>query len=64
VYPTANFAPVLPTLFDDIQRRMDSWGKQGTMDPFKNVYDVSHIFSLPSFDPERIQHTFYSLFSK
>jgi len=40
--------PAIPTLLDDIQGRMDAWGKQGTMDPFKNIYDVRHIFSLPS----------------
>ena len=35
--------PVLPTLFDDIQARMDGWGTEGRFDPFKNVYDVKSI---------------------
>ena len=26
---------------DDIQNRMEGWGKEGRMDPFKDVYDVS-----------------------
>ncbi|KAG5639777.1 hypothetical protein H0H81_000057 [Sphagnurus paluster] len=30
----------LPTLFDDIQARMEGWGKEGRMDPFTNVYDL------------------------
>ncbi|GLB42444.1 putative cytochrome P450 [Lyophyllum shimeji] len=31
---------VLPSLFDDVQARMDGWGKEGRMDPFKNIYDL------------------------
>lgn len=31
---------VLPTLFDDIQMRMDRCGKQGVIDPFKDVYNL------------------------
>ncbi|RDB26903.1 Sterol 14-demethylase [Hypsizygus marmoreus] len=31
---------VLPTLFDDVQARMEGWGKEGQFDPFKNVYDL------------------------
>ncbi|KAF8182333.1 cytochrome P450 [Pholiota molesta] len=30
----------LPTLFDDVNRRMELWGKEGRMDPFKNIYDL------------------------
>jgi hypothetical protein len=33
----------LPTLFDDVNRRMELWGKEGRMDPFKNIYDVCHM---------------------
>lgn len=33
-------ADVLPTLFDDVQARMEGWGKEGRMDPFKNIYDL------------------------
>ncbi|KAF5378786.1 hypothetical protein D9615_006939 [Tricholomella constricta] len=31
---------VIPTLFDDVQARMDGWGKEGRMDPFKDIYDL------------------------
>jgi len=31
---------VIPTLFDDIQARMEGWGQNGRIDPFKNVYDL------------------------
>lgn len=31
---------VMPTLFDDIQNRMNTLGKQGTIDPFKDIYDM------------------------
>ena len=30
----------LPALFSDIDKRVETWGKQGTIDPFKCVYDV------------------------
>ncbi|KAF9457599.1 cytochrome P450 [Collybia nuda] len=36
----SRLSDVLPTLFEDIQGRMDGWGKEGKMDPFKNVYDL------------------------
>lgn len=42
---SVNLPPVLPTLFDDIQMRMDRCGKQGVIDPFKDVYNVYHVFS-------------------
>ncbi|KDQ54410.1 hypothetical protein JAAARDRAFT_135628 [Jaapia argillacea MUCL 33604] len=31
---------VLPSLFNDIQRRMDEWGTSGKINPFENVYDL------------------------
>jgi sterol 14-demethylase len=31
---------VAPTLFSDINRRMEAWGTEGKMDPFKNIYDL------------------------
>ena len=31
---------VLPSLLSDIDKRMESWGKEGKMDPFKKIYDV------------------------
>ncbi|KAF8816709.1 cytochrome P450 [Phlegmacium glaucopus] len=31
---------VLPTLLDDAHRRMDMWGKDGRIDPFKDIYDL------------------------
>ena len=40
-------SPVIPTVFGDIQDRMDTWGKQGVMDPSKNVYDVLHLPVVP-----------------
>jgi sterol 14-demethylase len=43
---SVNLSTVIPTLFDDIQNRMDAWGKQGTIDPFKNIYDVRQSFSI------------------
>ncbi|KAF8238323.1 cytochrome P450 [Tricholoma matsutake] len=30
----------IPFLFDHVQSRMDSWGKEGQIDPFNNVYEV------------------------
>ncbi|KAF9482295.1 cytochrome P450 [Pholiota conissans] len=30
----------LPMLFDDINRRMELWGKEGRIDPFKSIYDL------------------------
>jgi hypothetical protein len=43
-----NLPLVIPTLFDDLQGQMDVWGKQGTIDPFKHIHDVRHIFSSPA----------------
>ena len=47
---------VLPSLFSGIDKRMETWGKEGKMDPFKTIYDVccpcttflkeSHIFHI------------------
>jgi len=31
---------LLPTLLDDIQDRMEGWGKEGRMDPFKDIYNL------------------------
>ncbi|KAG6830044.1 hypothetical protein H0H92_002462 [Tricholoma furcatifolium] len=31
---------ILPVLFDDVQRLMEDWGKEGTLNPFKEVYDL------------------------
>ncbi|KAF8890286.1 cytochrome P450 [Gymnopilus junonius] len=31
---------VLPSLLGDVNSRMEGWGKQGRMDPFKNIYDL------------------------
>jgi len=33
-------AEVLPTLIDDVQMRMESWGRKGRMDPFKCLPDL------------------------
>ncbi|KAF8221627.1 cytochrome P450 [Tricholoma matsutake] len=30
----------LPVLFDDIQTRMDAWGREGVVDPFKRADDI------------------------
>ncbi|PPQ75528.1 hypothetical protein CVT24_013234 [Panaeolus cyanescens] len=30
----------LPLLFDDVHRRMSDWGTQGTINPFREVYDL------------------------
>ncbi|KAF9457598.1 cytochrome P450 [Collybia nuda] len=40
LFDRARLSDVLPTLFDDMQKRMDSWGKEGRIDPFKHVYDL------------------------
>ena len=42
--------PVLPTLLDDIQDRMEGWGKEGRMDPFTDIYNVSHSRSISCTD--------------
>ncbi|KAF9546460.1 cytochrome P450 [Agrocybe pediades] len=31
---------VLPSLLDDVNGRMELWGKSGKIDPFKNIYDL------------------------
>ncbi|KIM88310.1 hypothetical protein PILCRDRAFT_253602 [Piloderma croceum F 1598] len=31
---------VMPTLLSDINKRMDAWGMEGKMNPFKNIYDI------------------------
>ncbi|RDB26871.1 Lanosterol 14-alpha demethylase [Hypsizygus marmoreus] len=31
---------LLPPLFDDVQRRMSDWGREGSIDPFKEVYEL------------------------
>jgi len=30
----------MPTLLSDINRRMDAWGMEGKMNPFKNIHDI------------------------
>lgn len=35
-----HFANVLPDGFDDIQRRMETWGEAGLIDPFKDISDL------------------------
>ncbi|KAG6887785.1 hypothetical protein C0995_012765 [Termitomyces sp. Mi166 len=30
----------LPTLLEDVQRRMEDWGKEGVLNPFKEVYEL------------------------
>src|ERR1700722_19735383 len=36
----AEYSVVLPTLFSDINKRMDHWGETGQINPFKDVYDL------------------------
>jgi len=31
---------LMPTLFEDVQSRMAGWGKEGTLNPFKEVYEL------------------------
>ncbi|RDB27059.1 putative lanosterol 14-alpha demethylase [Hypsizygus marmoreus] len=31
---------LLPTLFDDVQRRMSDWGDEGSINPFKELYEL------------------------
>ena len=37
---------VLPSLLDDVNGRMELWGKSGKFDPFKNIYDVRAVLHL------------------
>ncbi|KJA20468.1 hypothetical protein HYPSUDRAFT_203783 [Hypholoma sublateritium FD-334 SS-4] len=30
----------IPALFEDINRRTESWGREGQIDPFKSIYDL------------------------
>jgi hypothetical protein len=30
----------MPTLFDDIHERMEDWGSEGKMSPFKDIYEL------------------------
>ncbi|KJA20453.1 hypothetical protein HYPSUDRAFT_813626 [Hypholoma sublateritium FD-334 SS-4] len=30
----------IPALLEDINRRMESWGREGQIDPFKSIYDL------------------------
>ncbi|KAG6811694.1 hypothetical protein H0H92_006201, partial [Tricholoma furcatifolium] len=31
---------VLPTLFDDVHRRIDNWGEAGVLNPFEEIFDL------------------------
>lgn len=31
---------MIPVFLDDINRRMSEWGTEGTINPFKEVYEV------------------------
>jgi hypothetical protein len=31
---------VTPTLLDDMHKRMGSWGTEGKINPFREIYDV------------------------
>ncbi|KAG6886675.1 hypothetical protein C0992_002857, partial [Termitomyces sp. T32_za158] len=31
---------LLPTLFEDVHRRMEGWGEEGTLNPFNEVYEL------------------------
>jgi hypothetical protein len=31
---------VVPALFSDINKRMDAWGVEGKINPFKSIYDL------------------------
>jgi hypothetical protein len=31
---------ILPSLLSDIDKRMETWGTQGKIDPFKSIYDI------------------------
>ncbi|KAG5651880.1 hypothetical protein H0H81_007074 [Sphagnurus paluster] len=33
-------AEILPSLFDDVHRRMEDWGEEGTINPFKEIYEL------------------------
>jgi hypothetical protein len=35
-----NILTVLPILLSDISRRMEAWGTEGKMNPFKDIYDL------------------------
>jgi sterol 14-demethylase len=37
---------VLPVFLDDLNKRMLGWGKEGKMNPFKEVYDVGTLHDL------------------
>lgn len=34
------FHPVIPFILEDVRRQMDTWGTDGTFDPFDKVYEV------------------------
>jgi sterol 14-demethylase len=34
------YSAVIPTLFRDVNRRMETWGASGQVDPFKDIYDL------------------------
>jgi hypothetical protein len=38
---------VLPSLFSDMDKRMETWGMQGKIDPFKSIYDVCGLCTYP-----------------
>jgi len=37
---TDEYVIVLPTLFNDIGTRMEHWGAEGTINPFKDIYNL------------------------
>ncbi|TFK70165.1 cytochrome P450 [Pluteus cervinus] len=54
---------VLPTLLEDLDRQMSSWGTESTIDPFRNVYDLVFLMTVRmatcdelARDPAAIKH--------
>ena len=43
----SNLQLVLPVLLGDVSSKVRSWGDEGIIDPFKDVYNVSRNPTLP-----------------
>ncbi|KIM74625.1 hypothetical protein PILCRDRAFT_828049 [Piloderma croceum F 1598] len=40
------FKEIMPTLFNDIHERMEDWGSEGKMSPFKDIYELVFLMTV------------------
>jgi sterol 14-demethylase len=47
LYFTHHHCSAIPLLLNDVNKKMLEWGKEGTMNPFKGIYEVRKLFLFP-----------------